>query len=396
MEIPPLNGLRLEDVLVAERRRLVGLCAHLTGNVAAAEDLAQETLIEAWRHQHKLHDVPASTPWLSAIARYVCLRWRRAQQRQHGRLALPSDAADTLQSRQESLADDLDVERELERHELVELLDRALALLPSATRTLLIQHYVDEFPQAEMAARLGVTEGTLAVRLHRGKLALRRVLTRNLREDAISYGLVTAESAQWQETRIWCPLCGQRRLLGRFLSATSDLTLRCAACSPVPQTDLYRGDLPAVFHGVRGYRAMLTRMQRFMDRYYAAADPAGEVPCCSCGRPARVGIGLPENAPDVFHGVPGLHVRCHTCEGSNVRSWIRLTLLALGRPEGQRFWRAQARIRALPAREIHFAGRPAILTSFESLRVHARFEVVYARDGYVPLAVCASPHGLEG
>jgi DNA-directed RNA polymerase specialized sigma24 family protein len=39
--------------LHAERARLVHLCAYLTGNGEAAEDLAQETLVEAWRHSHK-------------------------------------------------------------------------------------------------------------------------------------------------------------------------------------------------------------------------------------------------------------------------------------------------------------------------------------------------------
>jgi DNA-directed RNA polymerase specialized sigma24 family protein len=33
----------------AERDRLVRLCARLSGSMEAAEDLAQETLLEAWR-----------------------------------------------------------------------------------------------------------------------------------------------------------------------------------------------------------------------------------------------------------------------------------------------------------------------------------------------------------
>lgn len=40
----------------AERMRLVRACARITGDAEAAEDLAQDTLIEAWRHAHTLRD----------------------------------------------------------------------------------------------------------------------------------------------------------------------------------------------------------------------------------------------------------------------------------------------------------------------------------------------------
>jgi RNA polymerase sigma-70 factor (ECF subfamily) len=73
--------------LHAERARLVRLCACLTGNSEAAEDLAQETLVEAWRHAHKLHDPSGRDRWLAAIARNVCRRWLRARGRELARHA---------------------------------------------------------------------------------------------------------------------------------------------------------------------------------------------------------------------------------------------------------------------------------------------------------------------
>ena len=45
-----------ETILSLERTRLVHLCARLTGDSNAAEDLAQETLLEAWRHFDALRD----------------------------------------------------------------------------------------------------------------------------------------------------------------------------------------------------------------------------------------------------------------------------------------------------------------------------------------------------
>jgi DNA-directed RNA polymerase specialized sigma24 family protein len=63
------------------RRRLVRLCATISGDAQAAEDLAQETLLEAWRNAHKLHDPSGADRWVAAIARNVCLRWARRRGR---------------------------------------------------------------------------------------------------------------------------------------------------------------------------------------------------------------------------------------------------------------------------------------------------------------------------
>src|SRR5689334_9523758 len=77
----------LQQVLAHERASLVRFCAHLTCNSSVAEDLAQETFLEAWRNLHKFttsslqdsDDLPTHLRrWLFAVARNVCLRWGRA------------------------------------------------------------------------------------------------------------------------------------------------------------------------------------------------------------------------------------------------------------------------------------------------------------------------------
>ena len=71
----------LDEALAAERTRLVCLCARISGDGHAAEDLAQETLVEAWRSLAKLREPDALAPWLNAIAHNVCLRWIRGRGR---------------------------------------------------------------------------------------------------------------------------------------------------------------------------------------------------------------------------------------------------------------------------------------------------------------------------
>jgi RNA polymerase sigma factor (sigma-70 family) len=124
-----------EATLPLERARLVRLCLQLTGDVDAAEDLAQETLYEAWRHRHRVHDPRGLHRWLAAIARHVCRRWAQRRGRDISRrLALSHGEGEDGDAPREGLTDAFDVEVELERRELVDLLDRAMALLPPPTR----------------------------------------------------------------------------------------------------------------------------------------------------------------------------------------------------------------------------------------------------------------------
>ena len=76
-----------------------------------------------------------------------------------------------------AFADPFDIEVELERKELIALLDRAMSALPPETRTAL----------AEIAAQLGMNAGAIAMRLQHGRLALRRVLTTRLQDEIASY-----------------------------------------------------------------------------------------------------------------------------------------------------------------------------------------------------------------
>ncbi|MDQ5852993.1 MAG: RNA polymerase sigma factor [Chloroflexota bacterium] len=381
----------LETALPFERARLVRLCAKLTGDVDAAEDLAQETLFEAWRHAHKLRDQQGRAQWLSAIARNVCLRWSRG--RELARLTrLDKDEDSAIPALEHQLQDEFDLEIELERHELAELLDRALALLPPATRAVLVQRYVEESPQAEVAARLGMSEGAVAMRLQRGKLQLRRLFATELREHAAPYGLAETVSDDWQETRIWCPHCGRRRLMGRFLRTIGSFTLRCPDCMPDYRSDrsanMGHAVSPELFRGVHGYKPALSRMMAHADDYYRRAFLRGTAPCSNCGHINQLGIDVPGTVPPSALARRGVYVQCDACHSL---SDLCLEGLALWRPEGRRFWQRHPRIAALPERELDFEGRPAILASFQSVTEHARFDVIFARDTYKVLSVHGAP-----
>jgi RNA polymerase sigma factor (sigma-70 family) len=338
-----------------ERAALVRFCARFTGDPDAAEDLAQQALIEAWRHGGGLREPSAREAWLRRIARNCCVDWARRRRREPDGLAAVGPA---------------DIETELDRAELADLLDRAMALLPPATRAVLVQRYVEEAPQREIAARLGVSEGAVEARLQRGKLALRRVLTTRFPEEASTHGLGSADEG-WRETRIWCPGCGERRWLGRWSEEGAGVAFRCPGCSR--PGGAHRVTSAAVLGGVKGFRPALTRILRDTRALHARAVLSPAPPCPGCGAPTPVGRRL-EGAAGGAAG-PGLAARCRGCGSAYERD---ATALVLALPEGERFWRAHPRLRTHVAEAVEASGGPAAAVELRARDGAARLGVLFS------------------
>jgi RNA polymerase sigma-70 factor (ECF subfamily) len=334
------------------RARLVRLCATISGDRQAAEDLAQETLLEAWRNSHKLRDREGTDRWLAAIARNVCLRAARRRARDAG----PLTAVD------EAVCD------EPERDDLVDGLDRALALLPAGTRDALVQRYVDDAPHAEIASRLGISEDAVSMRLTRGKQMLRRVLA----EEA-------GGAEGWRPTRVWCSQCGDRTLVARLEEAPGTVAFRCPGCDPDPaepgvHLPLANPSFAALVATVVRPTAILSRLAAFTRRYYSGG--MGRASCTRCGSQVVL------RSYTRGGGGPGPHERglfaeCAAC-GEAVSS--SLGAMALAQPSVQALRRQQRRIRSLPVRAVEVRGSPAYLVRYESVLGSAAAAVLFACD----------------
>lgn len=345
-----------EERLRRERPRLVQQCYRLTGSLEAAEDLAQETLYEACRNAHKLHEPTDVGPWLFAIARHVCKRWSATRGR-------PLQLGDNWE-----VADDYDLELELDRKELITLLDRALDLLPEQSREILIERYVRESPHAEIARKLGLSEDAVMKRVERGKLRLKGILSTTLIHDAVTHGLANRLFDEWEPSDIWCPICGVRRLLGHISGGY--LWLICKPCRSLP-VSLY-ATLP-VPKGVKGYSTIQSRTSEEHHRKFASGIGGIAEQCQHCGggaAPYRVGT-------DPYDGTHYAYPDCPRCSISHWQFASPYQVLAT--PEGQSFWRSEQRVRLLPERNID-VGVPGIVVGFESLTSTRRLEGVLTQD----------------
>ncbi len=391
----------VEAMLAGERTRLIRLCGQLTGSADAAEDLAQETLLEAWRNLHKLYDledIEGRAKWLSAIARNVCMRWTRSRGHDLAHLiTFNTDADEGEFGIEDVAANDYDIEIELERDELAQLLDRALAYLSPATRDVLIERYIRESPHAEIAERLGLNEDALVQRLHRGKLALRRVITTHMSEEARAYGFsAPLEEDGRQETRIWCPMCATSRLITYVDPSTNATCFTCPRCGQIAGHYDIR-----VYAGIHNPKSILNRQLHSLGDYYWQAINGEQAICPLCGHIISIGIyRLQDIPPRLFQDIPpsplrdgllrlfspcGIQISCSSCQYKESNS---LSHLILDRFEVQDFWHQHARMQWLPPQEIEYDGQSAILSSFQSPGEQARIDVISQRETLKVLKVC--------
>ena len=337
------------------RERLVRLCAAISAIRPRRRSLAQETLLEAWRNAHKLRDPSGAERWLAAIARRLFAE-------------RPASQPEPLSLHEGAAWDEVDLDAELERAELLELLDRALALLPPETREALVQRYVDDAPHSEIAARLGVSEDAVSMRLARGKSVLRRMLAAELRREA---------DADWRETRVWCGQCGRRKLAMRDRRAHAAVTFSCPDCSPgVPGSDFPLGNphFAELVGGLVRPSAILARTGDWLQRYFGGRRRARRLHALRLRRHGGAVSARGEQEPR--WAVRRLRrMRRAGCLSS-------VEGLALARAEVRRFRREHPRTRLLPAARPRLRRRVAFLRGCapEDVLGRSAVDVVFAGE----------------
>lgn len=164
---------------------LYSLGRRICGNTDEAQDLVQETFLQAWRKWDQFEGRSNPKTWLYTIAGRLCQRMhrRRAGQPEH---MIPIEAVHPFHETSaptivgEEAASALD---EQTRREAIERLEYEVAHLPENYRLPIVLKEILELPVAEVARILDMSEATVKTRLHRGRLALRKAVLAGLPMD---------------------------------------------------------------------------------------------------------------------------------------------------------------------------------------------------------------------
>jgi RNA polymerase sigma-70 factor (ECF subfamily) len=151
-------------------RRLFNLVLRMTGSAEDAEDLLQEVFLQAHRKLASFRGDSTLGTWLYRLAMNHCLDHLRGRRAKMDRSTESLDADDAFEPPAHSPVVPTAVSR-------IDL-ERAIAALSAGYRAAFLLHDVEGFEHREVAAILGVSEGTSKSQVHKARLRLRAMLSK--------------------------------------------------------------------------------------------------------------------------------------------------------------------------------------------------------------------------
>jgi RNA polymerase sigma-70 factor, ECF subfamily len=137
----------------------------LTGDPAHAEDVVQETLLRAWQRPHVLNNGQSPRGWLFTVARNLVIDDRRSARFRNELISRDGSGPPEPAGPDEQVG-------ALNRA----LIGDAMAQLSAEHRAVVGRSYYQGWTTAQIAADLGIAEGTVKSRLHYALRGLRQAL----------------------------------------------------------------------------------------------------------------------------------------------------------------------------------------------------------------------------
>jgi len=166
-----------EELYRRHASRVYNLACRFTGSQAEGEDLLQEVFVQVFRKLDSFKGESAIGTWIHRLATNLCL-----------------DHVRSRDGRARQVTDQLDDEGHVPSREPRPLraeridLERAIARLPLGYRAAFVLHDVEGFEHHEVAAMLGIAEGTSKSQVHKARMRIREYLTGAGRREAAAAG----------------------------------------------------------------------------------------------------------------------------------------------------------------------------------------------------------------
>jgi len=159
--------------------RIYRFAQRLCGQVEDAQDLVQDTFLNAYRGLGGFRGDAQVSTWLYRIAARACLRLRRKRKGEPARELSLDEFIPTSEGefRLQVPTDGLSPEEALENKELKRALHQAIQKLPNKYRVVLVLRDMEGLTAKEVGTIMGLNERAVKSRLHRARLFVRRELS---------------------------------------------------------------------------------------------------------------------------------------------------------------------------------------------------------------------------
>jgi RNA polymerase sigma-70 factor (ECF subfamily) len=160
------------DLVLLYQDLLFALVVRMVPDRDQASDCVQEAFFSAYRNMSAFRGGIVRS-WLSRIAINAAMDTQRLRKRRPVD-PYPELEDDSWQPPADASADPVTTALETERHRA---LNRALAHVTDDQRAAIVLYDIEGYDYAEIAQMTGVSLGTVKSRIHRGRIALRGLLT---------------------------------------------------------------------------------------------------------------------------------------------------------------------------------------------------------------------------
>lgn len=171
-----------EELVARHRDKIYARAFSMVRHEDDALDLSQEAWVKGWQRLKQFQGEASFLTWMTRIVINLCLDRLRKQKRQRAESLDQLEEESGGVERQMPVVTTNPTER-LERGELRQKIDAALALLSVEHRTVLILHEFQEMEYKEIAKTVGCSIGTVMSRLFYARRKMATLLAGLRKED---------------------------------------------------------------------------------------------------------------------------------------------------------------------------------------------------------------------
>ncbi|MYB64993.1 sigma-70 family RNA polymerase sigma factor, partial [Candidatus Poribacteria bacterium] len=143
------------------------------GDFQIAEEIAQDTFLQAYEKLATLKNPTQFAGWLYVIAANLCTDWKRKKRKKPIMRSLETDTSGTLDKTSYEMYLEEQREKKAAEHRQ-ELVKKLLDKLPESERTVVTLHYLGEMTSEAISEFLGVSVNTIKSRLRRARKRLQK------------------------------------------------------------------------------------------------------------------------------------------------------------------------------------------------------------------------------